>query len=308
MVKYIFVIISMLICGSAYSQQKIEVVTKVAITNVAGQFLNLYIEKLNEYQKEYEFRLMTIPGSAGEGAYNRVLQLKRAILFSNQTFFSNPKTNENNRVNNFEFLTTLNASYAAIMVNRDSDIKTVQQLVESIRRKDKSFYAGSINSSGGGPVLTKIFLNKYDIEDKVSIIFYKNVQDRVRAISINESDFMINNPASANVGAENGTLRILVMASNSRLSAYPNVPTGAEVGMPEFNYAAINTFAILKSEKDFIKKLYPIFEKVCQDKDVQNLINSRNHTPICEKNNYIINIIKEENAMFKRLNIDFEAD
>jgi tripartite-type tricarboxylate transporter receptor subunit TctC len=308
MLKYLCVLLSILACGPAYSQQKIEIVTKVAITNVAGQFLYMFVEKLNEYQKDYEFRLTTIPGSAGEGAYNRVVQLKQAILFGNQTFFSNPKTNENKRVDNFEFLTTLNVSYAAIMVNRDSNIRTVQQLIESLQNKQKAFYAGSLNSSGGGPVLNKIFLDKYKLENKVNVILYKNIQDRIRAVAINEADYVINNPASANVGSDNGTLQILVMASNSRLDAYPNVPTGAEVGMPEFNYAAFNTFAILKSEQKLIKILSPIFQKVCADKNIQNLINAKNHTPICEQNDYVKDTVKRESEMFKQMNIDFEVD
>ena len=288
------------------AQTKIEIVSRIANSNVSGQLATQFMNKLNESQSEYEFRFFTVPGSAGEGAYQRMLALKsNVILYGNQSFFSNPKTNTNNRVDQIHFLTSHTVSYAAFMINPDNPVNTIDEFVTQM--KSGGFYAGSINSSGGGPVLTSIFLDKYKLEDKVKIVYYKNVPDRVRAVFIKEADFMINNPASANV-AEKGTLKIIAMSSPTRQLDYPTVPTGAELGFPEFNFGAYTSFAVLKSEKEMIAKIQPLFDKVCNDPSIKKQILDRKYVPVCIDNQAIQTMIADEKKMFIERGIDFDMD
>lgn len=299
--------VMMLFAISANAQTKVEIVSRIANSNVSGQLAMQFIQKLNESQSEYEFRFFTVPGSAGEGAYQRMLALKsNVVLYGNQSFFSNPKTNTNNRVDNIHFLTSHTVSYAAFMVNPDNQANTIDEFVAQMKGKN-GFYAGSINSSGGGPILTSIFLDKYQLEDKVKIVHYKNVPDRVRAVFIKEADFMINNPASANV-AEKGTLKIIAMSSPTRQPDYPTVPTGIELGFPEFNFGAYTSFAILKSEKELIAKIQPLFDKVCNNPDIKKHIIERRYVPVCINNETIKTMIADENKMFIERGIDFDMD
>jgi tripartite-type tricarboxylate transporter receptor subunit TctC len=297
---------AMMFATPVLAQTKIEIVSRIANSNVSGQLATQFMNKLNESQSEYEFRFFTVPGSAGEGAYQRMLALKsNVILYGNQSFFSNPKTNTNNRVDQIHFLTSHTVSYAAFMINPDNPVNTIDEFVTQM--KSGGFYAGSINSSGGGPVLTSIFLDKYKLEDKVKIVYYKNVPDRVRAVFIKEADFMINNPASANV-AEKGTLKIIAMSSPTRQLDYPTVPTGAELGFPEFNFGAYTSFAVLKSEKEMIAKIQPLFDKVCNDPSIKKQILDRKYVPVCIDNQAIQTMIADEKKMFIERGIDFDMD
>jgi tripartite-type tricarboxylate transporter receptor subunit TctC len=300
-------IAAMLAITPAMAQTKVEIVSRIANTNVSGQLAVQFMQKLNETQSDYEFRFFTVPGSAGEGAYQRMLALKsNIILYGNQSFFSNPKTNANNRVDQIHFLTSHTVSYAAFMVNPDNPVNTIDEFVAQMQTKG-GFYAGSINSSGGGPVLTSIFLDKYKLEDKVKIVHYKNVPDRVRAVFIKEADFMINNPASANV-AEKGTLKMIAMSSPTRQLDYPTIPTGAELGFPEFNFGAYTSFAILKSEKELIAKIQPLFDKVCNDPEIKKHISERKYVPICINDESIKKMIADEKKMFIERGIEFDLD
>jgi len=305
--RYILSLITLVLLSvSSYAQTKVEIVSRIANTNVSGQLATQFINKLNESQSEYEFRFFTVPGSAGEGAYQRMLTLKNNIIvYGNQSFFSNPKTNTNNRVEQIHFLTSHTVSYAAFMVNPDNPANTIDEFVSQM--KNGGFYAGSINSSGGGPVLTSIFLDKYKLEDKVKIVHYKNVPDRVRAVFIKEADFMINNPASANI-AEKGTLKIIAMSSPTRQPDYPAVPTGAELGFPEFNFGAYTSFAVLKSEKELIAKIQLLFNKVCDDPEIKKHIVERRYVPVCINDETIKKMIADEKKMFIERGIDFDLD
>ena len=304
--KYILSLMLVLFSVSSHAQTKVEIVSRIANSNVSGQLATQFMNKLNKSQSEYEFRFFTVPGSAGEGAYQRMLALKsNVILYGNQSFFSNPKTNTNNRVDQIHFLTSHTVSYAAFMINPDNPVNTIDEFVAQM--KGGGFYASSINSSGGGPVLTSIFLDKYKLEDKVKIVYYKNVPDRVRAVFIKEADFMINNPASANV-AEKGTLKIIAMSSPTRQPDYPAVPTGAELGFPEFNFGAYTSFAVLKSEKELIAKIQPLFDKVCADPEIKKHILDRKYVPVCIDNQAIQTMIADEKKMFIERGIDFDMD
>lgn len=305
--KLIYFIIALLASSVAHAQTKIDIISRISNSNVSGQLAIQFLNKLNQVQSEYEFRYMTIPGSAGESAYQRVLAVKNnVILYGNQSFFSNPKTNANNRVDQFHFLTSHMVSYAAFMVGPDNPANTIDEFVAQMRTRN-GFYAGSINSSGGGPVLTDIFLDKYKLGNNVKIVHYKNVPDRVRALIVKEADFMINNPASANV-AENGSLKIIAMSSSERLSEYPNIPTGAELGFPEFNFGAYTSFAILKSEKELIAKIQPLFDRVCADPEIKKLITDRKYVPMCINDGAIKKIIADEKKMFIERGIEFDID
>ena len=102
--RLLYIIAAVLFTVSAQAQTKIDVISRIANSNVSGQLAVQFLNKLNEMQTEYEFRFQTIPGSAGEGAYQRVLALNNnAILYGNQAFFSNPKMNADNRVDQFHF-------------------------------------------------------------------------------------------------------------------------------------------------------------------------------------------------------------
>ena len=305
--RLLYIIVALLFAASAQAQTKIDVISRIANSNVSGQLAVQFLNKLNETQTEYEFRFQTIPGSAGESAYQRVLALNNnAILYGNQAFFSNPKTNTDNRVDQFHFLSSHLVSYAAFMIAPDNPANTIDEFVAQLRKKE-SFYAGSLNSSGGGPVLNSIFIDKYKLNDNVKNIFYKNVPDRVRAIIIRESDYMINNPASANV-ADKGTLKMLAMSSSYRLPEYPNVPTGAELGFPEFQFGAYTSFAILKNQKELINKLQSLFAKVCADPEIKKQIQERRYVPECIGDTEIKKLIADEKKLFIERNISFDTD
>ena len=137
MVRILFCIFAFVFSvAPSFAQQRVEVVSRVGITNVGGQFVRMYLDSLNKTQTEYEFVIAHIPGSAGEAAYQRVLTNPKSILFSNQSFFSNPKTNTNNRVSSLEFISTLNVSYAGILVNPNNKAKTFNEFIDQIRSSE----------------------------------------------------------------------------------------------------------------------------------------------------------------------------
>lgn len=293
--------------------KKVDIVTKVIPSNVAGQFLLRTVQLLNAGQTDFEFRIQTVPGAAGEAAYQKALLAKQpganpAILFGPQTFFSNPKTNQQDRTKDFVFLSSLSVSVPGLIVHRDLPVASIDDLVAYIRSRAVTYYAGSINSNGGGPLLTQIFLDRFKLHDKVKVVLYKGVSDRIRALTQKEADFTFNNPASFNILDNSGDLKIVALAAPQRLAGYDDVPTGKEQGFDEFTYGAVNLFALVKGDPELTDRLEPLFRQVCSDPEIQRQVAQRRHAPLCIGRGAIGELIANEKQRLTDLNVELSDD
>ena len=68
---------------------------------------------------------------------------------------------------------------------------------------------------------------------------------------------LFDNLPSSKAQIDAGKMRLLAVASGKRLPAYPNVPTFAEIGMPEVNDPAWYGMVVpAKTPKEIVDKLY----------------------------------------------------
>ena len=293
----------LLMCSAALAEpKKVDIVTRLGPTTAQYVSLTEFVRELNETQSDYEYRVSVVPGAQGETAYKRVLSItneekRDAILYSSQVTFSDPKHGD--RMNSFNYVTTLSMSVASLMI-KDKTVTSLDEFVKKIRSKDVTYFGATV-SSNTGVMLNEIFLRQYGLEDKVKRINYANPQDILRAVLGGESDYTIFNPETMHVH-----LNMLVVANSTRPKAYPNVPTGKELGFVEFDYSAFSLLAIPKSNQKLYDNVLNSFMKACNSESVRTLIEKRNNMALCMTNQQIVDALKKERDLLIKYNISNE--
>jgi tripartite-type tricarboxylate transporter receptor subunit TctC len=293
----------LLMCSAALAEtKKVDIVTRLGPTTAQYVYLNEFVRELNETQDEYEYRVSVVPGAQGETAFKRFVSINEeekrdAILYSSQVTFSDPKYG--NRMNDFNYVTTLSMSVASLMI-KDKTVTSLDEFVQKIRSKDVTYFGATV-SSNTGAMLNEIFVKQFGLESKVKRINYANPQEILRAILVGESDYTIFNPESMYAH-----LNMLVVANSSRPKAYPNVPTGKEIGFIEFDYSAFSLLAIPKSNQKLYDNILASFMKACNSENVRTLIEKRNNMALCMTNQQIVEALKKERNLLVKYNISSE--
>ncbi len=134
----------------------------------------------------------------------------------------------------FTFLGVLESDPYVCVVLGKSPLRTFQDLVAAVRAKPgKLSYASTGNADASVVFPVKMFLNsglKYDAAVKVP---YKGAGDTVAAVLGGHVDFACNGISPYTAAMRSGDLRGLVVSTKARVAEAPDVPTAAEVGMPD---------------------------------------------------------------------------
>lgn len=270
----------------------VEVVTRYGATSTVGRILISIVDHINTNQSEFNFRINTIPGAGGEIADQKALELSKTnnnvLLFSPSSSFTfNRFTigNTYDRDNDFIKFFAISSAPIAIQVNTKSNINNFTDLIDVLKQKDISYFSSTV--TGASVIMfNKILLEKYQLK-KVKNLKYRTPYDISRSILTGESDYTIFNLSDI-------SLKPILLSSDTRLSEYPDVPTGKEIGFDEFNFATLNLFSVPKEKKHLIDILLPMIEKACNDSKIQEMIKNLKYVAVCANSVFIEEKIKKE--------------
>jgi tripartite-type tricarboxylate transporter receptor subunit TctC len=129
---------------------------------------------------------------------------------------------------------TLASTYSYVMsVPTATGIKSVAELVELGRTRDKPLIYGT-PGTGSGPHLA-IELLALQTKMKVQHVPFRGSAPAVTELIAGRLDFMMDPPASMMEFIRDGRLRALAVSSAARYFALPDAPTLAEAGIPGFD-------------------------------------------------------------------------
>lgn len=291
MLKFVSVISFWLLSTFAYAENKIDIITKLNTASTSGQILYEYITLLNKSQSLIEYRIVSIPGGEGEASYARALQqnlqTKNVILNATQSTFTEHKfSGVAERHKQFLFLNTVSESISAFIINTENSSNTLDEFAEELKKKDTIFFGSTINSLPS-KILNELFEKRYGLN--VKTINYKNPSDLMRAILVKEIDYTIFNPTG-----RSSDFRLLVSAGRARLTGFEDVPTGTEIGFPEFRYSSYNLFAIPVDNRVLYDKVRLSFIEVCKSSEYASYMLKRKRIVSCLEHNEIVDVIKRE--------------
>ena len=167
-----------------------------------------------------------------------------SILFASNTVLSTNaairKDLPYDPLTDFEPISVLELSYAAIAVPASSQFKTFDDLVQFAAKNP-----GVLNHGSGSQTYTlwnTWLMNLVGV--KVTNIPYKDSGDAAKAVAAGEVDFAVTavNPLLPYV--DGGRIRILMFTGESRHPKLPNVPTVKEVGPKEYQALIYNAVAV----------------------------------------------------------------
>ena len=166
---------------------------------------------------------------------------------------------------------TMIGSYFLIMVvNSSLPVNSVQELIAYAKARPDNVNYGSSGSLG--QLASELF--NQQAGTRFQYIPYKSSGDFVGALLSNEVTMALTDtpPASGQVRA--GKLRALAITSASRHHAWPDVPTMAEAGLPDFVVEFWNGFFVpVRTPAPIVHKLHAEVARVIALTDVRERLN-----------------------------------
>lgn len=154
-----------------------------------------------------------------------------------------------------------------LIVAKDSPYNDLGSLVEAARRQPNTLNYGS--AGNGSPLHLAAELFKQNAHIQVSHVPYKGGNAHTMDLMGGRLDMILDTLTSAIPLIKGGKVRALAVASSTRLSELPGVPTFSEAGYPGFEVNAwYALYAPAKTSKEVIARLNSSLVTVLKQPDV----------------------------------------
>ncbi|MDB5601983.1 MAG: hypothetical protein JWN71_4027 [Xanthobacteraceae bacterium] len=186
-------------------------------------------------------------------------------------------------IKDFAPISIMASSVAAIVVHAGLPVKTLQELVAYAKANPGKL---SYGSAGGGTMSNlsgELFKQLAGVPDIIHIPYKGSapgftdlVAGHIPMMALNISDQAVELHKA-------GKVRILAVASEQRIGALPDVPTGAEAGYPDFvAQLFMGLFAPADTPKPIIDKLAQVTLQVMADKEFQAKLAAQGFEPVTD--------------------------
>ena len=219
------------------------------------------------------------------------------------TMAVNPAANPKIPYNNFtDFIpvTKFVAVANVLTVHPSVPATTVQELIKLLKANPGKYSFASSGTAGIGHMMGELFMAASGT-DMVHIP-YKGAGPAVIDVIGGQVPVLFDNMPSSKAQIDAGKMRLLAVASAKRLPAYPNVPTFAEIGMPEVNDPAwYGLLAPAKTPKEIIDKLYAASVKAVNTPAVKEKLSQQGADPVANTPAEFAKDIKNEYDKMKAI-------
>lgn len=117
-----------------------------------------------------------------------------------------------------------------LAVRADSEIQSLEDLVERAKAAPRSLSIAGFGEGSGGQIAWVMFEEAAGLTDEINWVPYNSVGDGVVAALGGHNDVVIAYVGLVRQHVEAGTMRVLGIQSDTRSDAFPDVPTYAEAG------------------------------------------------------------------------------
>ncbi len=169
------------------------------------------------------------------------------------------------------------APIIAITFN-DSPFKTLKDVVDAARKDPKGVMYGS--SGNGSPLhlAGELFTSQNKID--MTHVPYKGGNAHILDLMGGRVPVIFDTATNCMPLLKSGKVRALAVGASARLADFPNVPTFAEAGFPQFDFSAwYAVFAPAKTPKDVVAKLSTALSVALKTSDVIAKLNGVGVTP-----------------------------
>jgi tripartite-type tricarboxylate transporter receptor subunit TctC len=297
--KFIIATVALLMATISNAAESVTVYNRFPIESPTAYPLTAMVKEMNTMQTKYNFIISTISSAGGETADQKTIAEARngrkTLVFGststygmNKYLFGNTFDRENDLI---PVISIFGGSFAFI-VNPESKIQTLDDLIAHIKSKPVAYYART-TSTGNTVFLEAIFRNTYNITN-VKELAYGNVGDLIRSITQGESDYTVYPTAFY------PNLKHIVVSSEHRSKELPNVPTAKEAGFNEFEFSSMQMLSVPKEQLEFAKEISSLLEKSCYANDVRDVVEKTHLNLFCYSTEMTKSKIKSEVSLLKK--------
>jgi tripartite-type tricarboxylate transporter receptor subunit TctC len=174
-------------------------------------------------------------------------------------------------------------SVAAIVVNASLPVKTLPELVAYAKANPGKLSYGSAGAGTMANLAGEMFKQLAGLPDIVHVP-YKGAAPGLSDLVAGHIPMMAANVSDAAIELHKaGKVRILVATSEQRISAAPDVPTGIELGYPDFiAQLFMGLFAPAATPKPIIGQLAQATQQAMADTDFQAKLTAQAYDPVTD--------------------------
>jgi tripartite-type tricarboxylate transporter receptor subunit TctC len=171
-------------------------------------------------------------------------------------------------IDSFSYIQGVQIDPYIIVVNAESPYKTLQDLIEDMKKNPNKITVGGYGAVGSGHnVAWNILAEKAGV--KANWTAFESTGDAVTALLGKHIMVANSNPGQVSQYVKAGKLRILGVMADKRLESFPDVPTYAEAGYPvDTSWAQFRgIFGPANIPQDVVDKLNSAFSEAMQTEE-----------------------------------------
>lgn len=180
-----------------------------------------------------------------------------------------------------------------LVVPADSPYQSVQDIIEAGKADPGGLTFGSAGTGSSLHLTPALFAAMADIE--LTHVPYRGSAPAVIDLVSGRIDMMFDSTTSVAPFVANGQLRPLAVATSSRTDAFPDVPTIAESGLPDY---AVDWWYAMLAPKDLpdeaLNKVSGLVAKTLQDPEVRASFASIKVEPMDQDKEYLAQAMVED--------------
>lgn len=177
-----------------------------------------------------------------------------------------------NPLKDFKPISGLTKNTTVIVVAADSKNKTISDLVTTAKKNSQPMNVGT--ASAGFQLAANWFASLADF--KYTHIPYKGLSQVLVDVAGHNLDWAVADLAGATPLIQSGKLRALAVTDEKRHPDFPNIPTVAESGYPEYIYNTWTSFHVRSETPDDVtKKLADAVQKTLATDDAKKYARER---------------------------------
>ncbi len=210
------------------------------------------------------------------------------------------KNNKLNPMTEFTHITNIASVPGVIIVNKNFPFKDYKSFVEELKKNPKKHSYASSGAGAVGHLAMELFL--VETGGDAQHIPYKGAGPAVTDVLAGNVPIMWDNLSSSLQNIKAGNFVAIGVAYPKRSPALPNVPTFAELGLP--NYEADTWFGLVGPANlpaEVVKKLYDAVLQTLKDPDTLKKLDDNGALPIGSSPAEFKAQIQREIAKWKRV-------
>jgi len=279
-----FIMALFFVSNTVTAKETITIYSRYSVSDLAHKQLVYIVNRINDENNKYSFRISVLPGAFGETSARRSLADARSgtrnLLFTSLDVFTLNKhmetvDNEFEYDKQRDFYHVQGFGSSAHGLISSLNVLSLDEMVETLRKKPIIFY-GVSNNSPRTKVLSEVFLKHYNLTN-IKPVSFRAKTDMLLSLLAKEIDFGVTTPENM---LTEGT-RLMLMGTRETNPYYPDVPTGIQIGMTEFVSEAQTFFTIPRQYIDFAEELRPTMLKICNEDGFKKMLVSFNRKHAC---------------------------